>query len=200
MQSAITVKPMADLTFDGALTQSEFAAKAHGRIRFHPEVSFSPQNCAYAMTVAPAGEPAMDVAMVLSGGSVELFVDGKPQGEREPRGQDYLDMVVTMSGIGVILDLVGRTERVDAAGPRYSGSLPAEKAPGAIQEQLAGMAGWKTSELKGTRITWQLELDPQNRPRLFVLSWVTEVRGTELASTYSTTFGGWRQGEIAAPG
>ncbi|MEO3803658.1 serine/threonine-protein kinase [Nonomuraea sp. B1E8] len=200
MQSAITVKPMADLTFDGALTQSEFAAKAHGRIRFHPEVSFSPQNCAYAMTVTPAGEPEMDVTMVLSEGSAELFVDGKPQGEREPRGQDYLDMVVTMSGIGVILDLVGRTERVDAAGPRYSGSLPAEKAPGAIQEQLAGMAGWKTSELEGTRINWQLELDRQNRPRIFVLSWVTEVRGTELASTYSTTFGDWRQGEIAAPG
>ncbi|MEO3791128.1 serine/threonine-protein kinase [Nonomuraea sp. B10E15] len=200
MQSAITVKPMADLTFDGALTQSEFAAKARGRIRFHPEVSFSPQNCAYAMTVTPAGEPAMDVTMVLSEGSTELFVDGKPQGEREPRGQDYLDMVVTMSGIGVILDLVGRTERVDAAGLRYSGSLPAEKAPGAIQERLAGMAAWKTSELKGTRINWQLELDRQNRPRLFVLSWVTEVRGTELASTYSTTFGGWRQGEIAAPG
>ncbi|TDE42177.1 hypothetical protein E1295_28195 [Nonomuraea mesophila] len=200
VRSAIRGTPMADLTFDGGLTQSEFAAKAHGRIRFHPEVSSSRENCAYAMTVTPAGEPAMDVTMALSGGSAEQYVNGERGGKRGTAGQDHLDMVVAMSGIGVVLDLVDGTEQVNVAGPLHSGDLPADQAPGVVQEQLAGMAGWKKSELEGTRITWELELDRHNRPRRFVLSWVTRLPGGELASTYSTTYENWRQGEITAPG
>ncbi|TDB95282.1 hypothetical protein E1267_42065 [Nonomuraea longispora] len=192
VRSAIRGTPMADLTFDGGLTQSEFAAKAHGRIRFHPEVSSSRENCAFAMTVIPAGEPPLDVTMTPSG--------DKRRGRRERAGQEHLDMVVTMSGIGVVLDLVGGTERVNVAGSLHSGDLPAERAPGVVQEQLAGMAGWKKSELKGTRITWELELDRHHRPRRFVLSWVMRLSDAELASTYSTTYENWRQGEITAPG
>ncbi|MEV1177107.1 protein kinase [Nonomuraea sp. NPDC049784] len=201
IESAISVWPMADMTFQGGLTQSDFAAEAHGRIRFQPDAGDSTRSCDFSMKVAAPDIGTVDVVVMAPAGPDDLYVNGKRlAGDAEYDGRGYIDMIVIMSGLGVILDLVAHTPQVSGAGRRYSGGLDAGSAPTPIKERLTEPANWKLSQLKGTRISWNIELDTTNRPKSFVLSWRASVGGSELSSTYTSTYGKWRQGEIKAPG
>ncbi|MEV4170278.1 hypothetical protein [Nonomuraea sp. NPDC049709] len=197
MESAITVKPMADLTFQGGLTESSFVATARGRARFQPDRGYSPGDCDFALNVDPADMESFDLVILSPD---DRYVNGKVVGDSTDVDiRDYLDMITVMSGIGVILDLVAGTTGVSRAGRRYAGGLVAPKAPISIKERLVDMAGWKASRLAGTRLNWRLELDRDNRPRSFMLSWLVSMAGTEIASSYETTFANWREGRIPAP-
>ncbi|MFI7637192.1 hypothetical protein [Nonomuraea sp. NPDC049400] len=200
MESAISVRPMADMTFEGGLTQSNFHATGHGQTRFRPEAGYSAGSCDFAMKVTGPDVDAIDVVVLSADGADGLYINGKrlaEDAEHDARG--YIDMITIMSGLGVILDLLGHTPQVSGAARRYSGGLDAGSAPQPIKERLAEPANWKLSRLKGTRISWNIELDTANRPKSFTLSWRVPVGGEELASTYATTFDRWRQGDVRAP-
>ncbi|WP_433429998.1 serine/threonine protein kinase [Nonomuraea sp. CA-141351] len=201
MESAISVWPMADMTFQGGLTQSDFFAEVHGRIRFQPDEGESAGSCDFAMKVAAPEVGTIDVVVMAPAGPDDLYVNRKRlAADAEYDGRGYIDMIVIMSGLGVILDLVAHTSQVSGAGRRYSGGLDTGSAPSPIKEQLAGPANWKLGRLKGTRISWNIQLDTANRPKTFVLSWRASAGGSELSSTYTSTYKKWRRGEIKAPG
>ncbi|QFY10946.1 protein kinase [Nonomuraea phyllanthi] len=200
METAISVRPMADMTFEGGLSQSDFQPTASGRIRFLPDAGYSDGSCDFDMHVTAPGLEPMDVVM-RAASPHDLYIDRKRLGvDAEHDGRAYIDMIVAMSAPGVVFALVAHTTGVSRAGRRYSGGLLTQNAPTTIQQQLAGPAGWKLSDLEDTRLSWNLELDAANRPKSFLLSWRVSISGTELASTYATTYKKWREGDrIAAP-
>ncbi|NRQ39884.1 serine/threonine protein kinase [Nonomuraea sp. NN258] len=198
VEGALTLTPLADLSFQGGLTQSSFAADARGRIAYRSDVGFSTGSCDFAVRIAPdesESDPPANVT-ILSTGDQSMFIDGKPhESDTTHHIKSYVDMVVVMGGLGVLLDLVARTPQVNKADRRYSGGLPTPEAPDQVKGEILQLAGWKDEQLKGTRVTWRLELDELNRPTSYRVAWWYQ----DLASTFTSTYTKWREGEIRRP-
>ncbi|MFC4116482.1 serine/threonine-protein kinase [Nonomuraea zeae] len=200
MQGAIAVAPLADLTFEGGLTQSSFHGTGRGRVRYDADGSYSVGSCDFAVRMA-SDEGTLNITVLNTGGTRDTYLNGH-RTWKDPDGakQAYIDMLVVMAGIGVILELVGQAGQVNRSGRRYSGGLEAGGLPTAIKERLGDMSGGGAERLKGTRVTWRLELDKRNRPMSFELAWWVAIEGTELSSTFTTTFRNWRDEQITRPG
>ncbi|MEV0595969.1 serine/threonine-protein kinase [Nonomuraea cavernae] len=197
VEAAVTVTSMADFSYDGGLSQSAFYGTANGQLAYG---TLGGSATDFSMRASSEGETAQVVFIRTEEGDVTYLNGRRVTGEQDSAALAFAAMVPVTGGIGVLLDLVNLTPRVNGAGRDYSGSLVADKAPAVVQDKLSEITGgWTTEELGDSQITWKLRLDAHDRPILFDFSWRALNSNTRVTSSFTTTYGKWRPGTIEAP-
>ncbi|SEN31284.1 serine/threonine-protein kinase [Nonomuraea pusilla] len=200
VETALAVKPLADLAFDGGLDQSSFNARAAGRVRYLPGATYSGASSDFAVRMNAAEIGAADITVLWRDGADRgTYLNGRKTAKLTKDWDLYVTMLVAMASVGVVLDLVTHTSRIDRAGRRYAGGLSAAAAPSSLREALLRISGLEDDRLKDTRLVWRLELDAHNRPSLAELTWRMPIENEQLSSTFTSHYRDWRDGTIAPP-
>lgn len=204
LRAALAIEPMAGFTVKGGMSQSAFHIEADGVLAYDSSADHDVSGVDFDMTITAYG--LEDRIVVIGDGDREgFYVNGRRTGTGGPGERDTLlgaRLVTHISSVAVIAEIVALTRRVRGGGAdrTYAGSLPASEAPHGLQRMLAEIAGgWKEEQLARFTLTWKLGLDDRDRPRTFEFSWRTTVDTAELASSWTTTYSGWRQGGIVPP-
>ncbi|MEU7894275.1 serine/threonine-protein kinase [Nonomuraea sp. NPDC049152] len=197
VESAVGATPMADFSYEGGLSQGDWTFSAKGMLSYHHSAGSSPLDTRMDMTVT-TDQGRVRQRVLLSG--IDHFVDGKRVDDLEAFPiMEYAGYAHAMAAIGIIADLARVTPRVKSSGWRYSGALTTTKAPTQLWECFLRMPTVADTKevLAKTTLTWQLDLDEQDRPTLFELAWHLLLDdGTRLTSRFTTEYGGWRMGEV----
>ncbi|MFD1543198.1 protein kinase domain-containing protein [Nonomuraea guangzhouensis] len=197
MEAAIIVTPLADFTYEGGLSQSAFYGAARGRLVFDATDDMTTD---FNMRVESAGD-TRQVIVIEGADQPKVYLDGKRVTGKETSDALYFaEMLPVTAGIGVLLDVVSVTPRISGEARSYSGSLVTTKGPRVVQDKISEITGgWTADELAHTQLTWRLKLDARDRPIFFDLSWRAVNETGRVASSFATTYAGWRAGSITAP-
>jgi len=198
LQTALAATPMADFVAEGVLTQSNFRTDAKGKLVFDPFASDGAGSVNFAMTVTV--EEREDLIVVIGeGDDAGTYLNGKPA-KQEPESVQHAHLVSYVSSVGIVAELVALTREVRAENRVYTGSLATSEAPHGLRSVLAEIVGGRPDEeMARTNLNWQLVLDDRDRPRTFTFVWRAPIVAAVLASTWTTTYSGWRTGSITRP-
>ncbi|MEU0565720.1 serine/threonine-protein kinase [Nonomuraea sp. NPDC005983] len=203
LQAALGATPMADLTYEGGLSQSDFHADAKGRLVYDLGAGSGANAVSYELSVlTPAtGDKRVSAVVIRQGADYGIYINGRKTKERDPSEiVTHVRLIEMMASVAVITELVALTPAVRRSGRVYTGSLDTVTTPQTLQDILMEIAGgWTQKELAKTTLNWKVELDSQDRPVSYLLVWRYPIQGDMLSSTWETRYSHWRSGTITAP-
>ncbi|WP_245899057.1 serine/threonine protein kinase [Nonomuraea indica] len=202
IQTALAATPMADLDYEGGLDQSEFNAEATGRLAYDASTPAADSAVNFELSIsAPriSGRQG-EVTVIQHGEDLGCYQRGRKVGAQASELLDHAGHIALMASVATLTELVALTRVPRRSQRTYSGSLRATESHQAMRDELMKIAGgWTEEELARTTLVWKTELDPEDRPTMFLLSWKYPIEGTVLTSTWQTRYRDWRDGAISAP-
>ncbi|MFI6480379.1 serine/threonine-protein kinase [Nonomuraea sp. NPDC050663] len=193
VEEALAETSLANLAFDGFLSQSSFKLDATGQVSLPPGALSDNARSDFAISVKP--EDPADAPFSFAVREGELFMGGKRV--YDPPGHDYIQAVRTTAGLEVLLDFVQLAPRVRRSGTSYSAVIPFSQSP----EQFKGwIMAWTEqgddNAFARDTVEWKLSLDRSNRPARFVVSWRSLIIGQTVSHTFTSVYSRWRAGAI----
>ncbi|MER6949292.1 serine/threonine-protein kinase [Nonomuraea sp. NPDC000554] len=203
IQTALGATPMADLTYEGGLSQSSFNANATGRLVYDLGAGSATNAVSYDLSVlaSATGDKRVRAAVIRQSAAYGIYINGRKTKERDPSEiVAHVRLIELMASVAMLTELVALTPAVRRSGRVYTGSLHTVTTPQTLQDILMEIAGgWTQKELAKTTLNWKVELDPQDRPVSYLLVWRYPIEGDMLTSTWETRYSHWRSGTITAP-
>ncbi|WP_329084261.1 hypothetical protein [Streptosporangium sp. NBC_01469] len=204
VESAVLAAPVADFTFEGQLTDSEFLGTATGRLGYGGvDAETSQYGTGFDMRVRMRSGKARKVAVLWEEGRQETYLDARrvKDGQADPpEALSMAEMVIVTASVDIILDLAIQTTRITRNGRLYSGQLVTTRAPAAVVDKLSEITGgWTPEQLeRQSTIQWRLRLDADDRPATFDFDWRALLHGSRTTSPFRTVYRDWRAGTVTA--
>ncbi|GAA4066086.1 serine/threonine-protein kinase [Nonomuraea soli] len=193
IEEALAATSLANLTFDGFLSQSSFKLDATGKVSLPPGALSDNARSDFEVSVKP--EDPSDAPFSFAVREGELFMGGKRV--YDPPGHDYIQAVRTTAGLEVLLDFVQLAPRVRRSGTRYNAVIPFSRSP---EQFKAWIMTWTEqgddNAFARDTVAWDLRLDRSNRPTRFVVSWRSLIIGQTVSHTFTSVYSRWREGAI----
>ncbi|GAA4190936.1 hypothetical protein GCM10022252_30010 [Streptosporangium oxazolinicum] len=201
VESAVLAAPVADFTFEGQLTDSDFLGTATGRLGYGGvDAEASQYGTGFDMRVRMRSGKARKVAVLWEEGRQETYLDARRVKDQAdpPEALSMAEMVIVTASVDVILDLAIQTTRITREGRLYSGQLVTTRAPAAVVDKLSEITGgWTPEQLeRQSTIQWRLRLDADDRPATFDFDWRALLHGSRTTSPFRTVYRDWRAGTV----
>lgn len=196
IDAAVAVTPCADFVFDGGFAESMTSATAKGRLVHDGETGFEMQ-----ATFAEVGTEQVVVlnrtGYAIKRGNKEFDLFPEDEAKSPPYAYGTL-MVVATASVLSILELLSVTRRIHRKGSSYSGSVPVEDAPMALQ---ALFEPWLKGQKKAGYLTYTVTIDANELPTKMAIVWKFHTQSGFYDSTFTTKYRNWRSSRpIPTPG